>query len=119
MRRSFMNWRDLQVQSGLGRDEHTGGVAADSNFWATDEGEISAGAAQMSTAKPPSFLEELYTLLSHTTQDRGTLLTAGGVHEATPNIGSEDTPTDMKLLTVLRKRRVAAWRTTSENSLKL
>uniref|UniRef100_K3YYS1 Uncharacterized protein n=1 Tax=Setaria italica TaxID=4555 RepID=K3YYS1_SETIT len=87
----------MQVQSGLGRDKHTGGVAADSTFWATDKGETSVGAAQMSTAKPPPFLDELYTLFGHTTQDRGTLLTAGGVREATPSVGTEDNPADMYL----------------------
>uniref|UniRef100_K3YMM6 Myb/SANT-like domain-containing protein n=1 Tax=Setaria italica TaxID=4555 RepID=K3YMM6_SETIT len=87
MRRSFMNWRDLQVQSGLDCDKHTDGVAADSTFWATDEG--------TSTAKPPPFLDELYMLFGHTTQDRGTLLTTGGVRVATPSMGTEDTPADI------------------------
>ncbi|XP_014660706.1 L10-interacting MYB domain-containing protein [Setaria italica] len=97
MQRSFMNRRDLQVQSDLGRDRHTGGIAADSTFWATDEGETSVDAIQTSTAKPPPFLDKLYTLFGHTTQDRGTLLTAGGVREATPSMGIEDTASDMYL----------------------
>uniref|UniRef100_K3ZEI1 Myb/SANT-like domain-containing protein n=1 Tax=Setaria italica TaxID=4555 RepID=K3ZEI1_SETIT len=82
MQRAFMTWRDLQVPSGLGLDKHTGGVVADSTFLVADEEETSAGAAQTSTAKPPPFLDELYTLFGHTTQARGTLLTTGGVRQS-------------------------------------
>ncbi|RCV19175.1 hypothetical protein SETIT_3G363100v2 [Setaria italica] len=139
MQRAFMTWRDLQVPSGLGLDKHTGGVVADSTFLVADEEETSAGAAQTSTAKPPPFLDELYTLFGHTTQARGTLLTTGGVREATPSVGTQDNPADRhldpcllavlvtclkgqpgtKLLTVLRKRKVATWWTMLENSPKL
>ncbi|TKW32740.1 hypothetical protein SEVIR_2G187600v4 [Setaria viridis] len=139
MQRAFLSWKDLQVQSGLGCDKETGGVAADSTFWDDDEGETSAGAAQTSSAKPPLFLDELYTLFGHITQDRGTLLTAGGIREATPSMGIEDNAHDFyldpwllvvlvtclkgqpgkSLLTILRKRKVAAWRTMSGNFPKL
>ncbi|RCV35194.1 hypothetical protein SETIT_7G221000v2 [Setaria italica] len=47
------------------------------------------GAAQPSSVKPPPFLDELYTLYGRDTQDRGTLLTAGGIREVTPSVGTE------------------------------
>nr|XP_034569486.1 uncharacterized protein LOC117833990 [Setaria viridis] len=56
-----------------------------------------AGAAQTSFAKPLPFLDELYTLFGNTTQDRGTLLPAGGIHEATPSMGTEDDAHDFYL----------------------
>uniref|UniRef100_K4AJW4 Uncharacterized protein n=1 Tax=Setaria italica TaxID=4555 RepID=K4AJW4_SETIT len=84
MRRAFQSWKDLQVQSGLGRDKETGGVAADFSFWDDDEGETSAGAAQTSSAKPPPFLDELYTLY-------------GRIREATPSVGNEANAHDFYL----------------------
>uniref|UniRef100_K3YD37 Myb/SANT-like domain-containing protein n=1 Tax=Setaria italica TaxID=4555 RepID=K3YD37_SETIT len=95
MRRSYMHWRDLQVHTGIGRDKNTGGVAADDTFWATNEEETSASADQASNAKPPPFVEEIHMLFGRTTQDRGTLLSAGGVCEPTLATGSEDTQADM------------------------
>uniref|UniRef100_K4AKV9 Myb/SANT-like domain-containing protein n=1 Tax=Setaria italica TaxID=4555 RepID=K4AKV9_SETIT len=99
LRRAFQSWKDLQSQSGLGRDKQTCGVAADSSFWDDDEGEISAGAAQPSSqpsfVKPPPFLDELYTLYGHDAQDRGTLLTAGGIREATPSVVTEANAQDL------------------------
>jgi hypothetical protein len=38
------------------------------------------------------FYEELNELFSRTIQDRGTLIGAGGVREATPTTECEDTP---------------------------
>ncbi|XP_034586677.1 uncharacterized protein [Setaria viridis] len=67
LRRAFLSWRDSQIQSGLGRDKQTGGVAADPSFWDDEEAETSAGAAQSSSQpssiKPLPFLDELYELL--------------------------------------------------------
>jgi hypothetical protein len=40
----------------------------------------------------PPFYEELNELFGHTIQDRGTLISAGGVRKATPTTESEDTP---------------------------
>ncbi|XP_004973695.1 uncharacterized protein LOC101777908 [Setaria italica] len=82
MRRAFQSWKDMQAQSGLGRDKETGSVAADSSFWDDNEGETSS-------AKLPPFLDELYMLYGRDTQDKGTLLTAGGIREATPSVGTE------------------------------
>uniref|UniRef100_K3YYX3 Myb/SANT-like domain-containing protein n=1 Tax=Setaria italica TaxID=4555 RepID=K3YYX3_SETIT len=82
LRRAFLSWKDLQSQSGLGRDKQTSGVAADASFWDDDEG-------------PPPFLDELYTLYGRDTQDRGTLLTAGGIREATPSAGTEANAQDL------------------------
>lgn len=36
--RSFTQWRDLQNQSGLGRDKNTGGVTTDPTFWTPEQG---------------------------------------------------------------------------------
>jgi hypothetical protein len=47
---------------------------------------------QASRGKPPPFLDELYTLFGRTTHNRGNLISAGGVHEPSPNYGSQDTP---------------------------
>uniref|UniRef100_K3ZME6 Myb/SANT-like domain-containing protein n=1 Tax=Setaria italica TaxID=4555 RepID=K3ZME6_SETIT len=87
--KAFLSWKDLQSQSSLGRDKQTGGIAADASFWDDDEGETSAGAAQPSSVKSLPFLDELYTLYGYDTQDRGTLLTAGGIREVTPSVGTE------------------------------
>uniref|UniRef100_K3Y0X4 Myb/SANT-like domain-containing protein n=1 Tax=Setaria italica TaxID=4555 RepID=K3Y0X4_SETIT len=99
LRRAFLSWKDLQSQSGLGRDKQTGGVATDAIFWDDDEAETSAGAAQPSFqpsfVKPPPFLDELYTLYGRDTQDRGTLLTAGGIREATPSVGTKANAQDL------------------------
>nr|TKW21620.1 hypothetical protein SEVIR_4G131500v2 [Setaria viridis] len=103
LRRAFLSWKDLQSQSGLGRDKQIGGVAADPSFWDDDEVETSAGAAQLSSqpssqpssVKPPPFLDELYELYGCDTQDRGTLLTAGGIREVTPSMGTEANPQDL------------------------
>ena len=38
LKRSYIQWRDLQNQTGLGRDKHTGGVTADDSYWANEEG---------------------------------------------------------------------------------
>ncbi|XP_012699992.1 L10-interacting MYB domain-containing protein [Setaria italica] len=99
LRRAFLSWRDLQIQSGLGRDKQTGGVATDPSFWDDEEAETSAGAAkpssQPSSVKPLPFLDELYELYGRDPQDRGTLLTAGGIREATPSVGTEGNVADL------------------------
>ncbi|XP_012704447.1 uncharacterized protein LOC105915131 [Setaria italica] len=91
LRRTFVSWRDLQIQSG--------GVAADPTFWEDEEVETSGGAAQPSSqssfVKPPPFIDELYELYGCDPQDRGTLLTAGGIREATPSVGTEGNAADL------------------------
>ncbi|KAJ1287256.1 hypothetical protein BS78_03G417000 [Paspalum vaginatum] len=57
MRRGYIQWRDLQNQTGLGRDKHTDGVAADDSFWETEQ-ETNDEAATRGKL-PPKFLEEL------------------------------------------------------------
>ncbi|KAJ1297332.1 hypothetical protein BS78_01G367300 [Paspalum vaginatum] len=37
MRRGYIQWCDLQNQTGLDRDKHTGGVADDDSFWETEQ----------------------------------------------------------------------------------
>ncbi|KAJ1264799.1 hypothetical protein BS78_08G029200 [Paspalum vaginatum] len=105
LRRAYITWRDLQSRTGLGRDTQTGGIAADDSYWANEEGvheeeeEGDTSAAAANCGKPPKFLEELELLFGRTTQDRGVLLSAGGVRGRTPNSGPEDhpehTPTDL------------------------
>ena len=51
--------------------------------------------SQPSSVKPPPFLEELFELFVHEPQDRGTLLTAGGIREATPSVGTEGNAADL------------------------
>uniref|UniRef100_K3ZLD9 Myb/SANT-like domain-containing protein n=1 Tax=Setaria italica TaxID=4555 RepID=K3ZLD9_SETIT len=108
LRRAFLSWRALQTQSGLGRDKQTGGVDADPSFWEDEEAETSAGAAQTSSQpssfKPPPFLDELYELYGHEPQDRGTLLMAGGICEATPSVGTEGNAQDLYQDPCLLKR---------------
>nr|CAB3467575.1 unnamed protein product [Digitaria exilis] len=88
LKRAYQTWKELQNSSGLGCDRNTGGVAADDTYWDTSS-------EQQTHGKPPPFLEELELLFGHTPQDRGTLLTAGGVRESTPTIGSDDTPQEI------------------------
>nr|XP_034594716.1 uncharacterized protein LOC117856466 [Setaria viridis] len=99
LRRTFLSWTALQNQSGLGHDTQTGGVAADPTYWEDDEADTSGGAvpprSQPSSVKPPPFLEELYELYGHDPQDRGTLLTAGDIREATPSVGTEGNAADL------------------------
>ncbi|KAK8462587.1 hypothetical protein SEVIR_1G230201v4 [Setaria viridis] len=103
----------LQKQSCLGRDTQTGGVAADATYWEEDEEDTSGGDApprsqpssQPTSVKPPPFLDELFELFGHEPQDRGTLLTAEGIREATSSVGTEgnaaDLDQDPRLLVVL------------------
>lgn len=93
-----MTWRRLQKQSGLGRNTQTGGVAADDSFWENEE-EGGTSAAPANCGNPPKFLDELEELFGRITQDRGVLLSGGGVRDRTPSFGTEDpaddTPTDL------------------------
>nr|CAB3480352.1 unnamed protein product [Digitaria exilis] len=93
LKRAYKTWKELQNSSGLGRDRNTGGVAADDTYWIPTQGDTSS--EQQTHGKPPPFLEELELLFGHTPQDRGTLLTTGGVRESTPTIGSDDTPQEI------------------------
>ncbi|KAF8731824.1 hypothetical protein HU200_015764 [Digitaria exilis] len=93
LKRAYQTWKELQNSSGLGRDRNTGGVAADDTYWVPTQGDTSS--EQQTHGKPPPFLEELELLFGHTPQDRGTLLTVGGVRESTPTIGSDDTPQEI------------------------
>ncbi|ONL96635.1 hypothetical protein ZEAMMB73_Zm00001d028652 [Zea mays] len=90
LRRSFLHWRSLQTHTGLGRDSNTGAIEADDSYWGTQQGDPST--PQANRGKPPPFLDELHTLFGRTTQDRGNLISAGGVRDASLNYGSEDTP---------------------------
>ncbi|KAJ1255283.1 hypothetical protein BS78_K268600 [Paspalum vaginatum] len=97
LRRAYTTWRDLQKQTGLGRDTQTGGEAADDSYWANEEeGDTSAAAANR--GKPLKFLEQLELLFGRTTQDKGVLISAKGVRGRTPSYGpeyhQEHTPTD-------------------------
>jgi len=51
--------------------------------------------SQPTSVKPPPFLDELFELFGHEPQDRGTLLTAGGIREATPSVGTEGSAADL------------------------
>ncbi|RCV11372.1 hypothetical protein SETIT_2G180500v2 [Setaria italica] len=116
MQRAFLSWKDLQVQSGLGCDKETGGVAADSTFWDDDEGETSAGAAQTSSAKPPLFLDELYTFMGTEDNAHDIYLDPWLLVVLITCLKGQP---GKSLLTILRKRKVAAWRTMSGNFPKL
>ncbi|XP_004964334.1 uncharacterized protein LOC101753103 [Setaria italica] len=93
----------LQKQSGLGRDTQTGGVSVDATYWEEDEEDTTGGDApprsqpssQPTSVKPPPFLDELFELFGHEPQDRGTLLTAGGIRETTPSVGTEGSAADL------------------------
>uniref|UniRef100_K3ZF50 Myb/SANT-like domain-containing protein n=1 Tax=Setaria italica TaxID=4555 RepID=K3ZF50_SETIT len=91
LRRGFLSWLALQNKSGLERDTQTGGVSADATYWEEDE----EARSQPSFVKPPPFLDELFELFGHEPQDRGTLLTAGGIREATPSVGTEGNAVDL------------------------
>uniref|UniRef100_K3Y268 Myb/SANT-like domain-containing protein n=1 Tax=Setaria italica TaxID=4555 RepID=K3Y268_SETIT len=103
LRRTFLSWMALQKQSGLERNTQTGGVAADATYWEEDEKDTSGGDApprskpssQPTSVKPPPFLDELFELFGHEPQDRGTLLTARGIREATPSVGTEGNAADL------------------------
>lgn len=56
MQRTYMHWRELQQQAGLGRDKNTGGVAADDSYWESEEGDTGAG-EQNRGNPPPSSLK--------------------------------------------------------------
>uniref|UniRef100_K4AIU6 Myb/SANT-like domain-containing protein n=1 Tax=Setaria italica TaxID=4555 RepID=K4AIU6_SETIT len=98
--RAFLTWLSLQNKSGLGRDTQTGGVSADATYWEEDAEDTTGGGAQArsqsSSVKPPPFLDELFELFGHEPQDRGTLLTAGGIREATPSVGTEGNTADLE-----------------------
>uniref|UniRef100_K3YN36 Myb/SANT-like domain-containing protein n=1 Tax=Setaria italica TaxID=4555 RepID=K3YN36_SETIT len=100
LRRAFLTWLALQNKSGLGRDTQTGGVSADATYWEQDQEDTTGGGAQArsqsSSVKPPPFLDELFELFGHEPQDRGTLLTAGGIREATPSVGTEGNAADLE-----------------------
>src|SRR5688572_21499067 len=51
--------------------------------------------SQPTSVKPPPFLDELFELFGHEPQDRGTLLTAGGIREATPSVGTKGNAADL------------------------
>ncbi|XP_014660971.2 uncharacterized protein LOC106804421 [Setaria italica] len=95
LRRQFLGWRALQNSSGLGHDTQTGGVSADATYWEQDQQDTQAR-SQSSSVKPPPFLNELFELFGHEPQDRGTLLTAGGIREATPSMGTEGNFVDLE-----------------------
>ncbi|XP_004986659.1 uncharacterized protein LOC101763124 [Setaria italica] len=95
LRRQFFGWQALQTSSGLGRDTQTGGVSADATYWEHDQQDTQAR-SQSSSVKPPPFLNELFELYGHEPQDRGTLLSAGGIREDTPSMGTEGNFVDLE-----------------------
>nr|TKW28002.1 hypothetical protein SEVIR_3G295400v2 [Setaria viridis] len=111
----------LQKQSGLGRDTQTGGVSADATYWEEDEQDTSGGDApprsqpssQPTSVKPPPFLNELFKLFGHEPQDRGTLLTAGGIHDATPSVGTQGNAADLDQDPPASSAQVTTWSSTS------
>ncbi|KAJ1267754.1 hypothetical protein BS78_07G082100 [Paspalum vaginatum] len=64
LRRTYKHWNN-------------GGVVADDSYWRTEEGDTCD--AEPTRGKPPSFLEELEILFGRNTQDKGNLISAGGV----------------------------------------
>ncbi|KAL6870781.1 hypothetical protein ACP4OV_014629 [Aristida adscensionis] len=108
LKNSYSKWLGLQSQSGLGCQPATGDVVADDSFWQELEGvtrsqhdstgeQLTLGQEppnyqQETRGKPPPFLDELEELFCHTPRDRGTLLSAGGIHDSTPVDESEHTP---------------------------
>ncbi|XP_072148404.1 uncharacterized protein [Setaria viridis] len=95
LRRQFFGWRALETSTGLGRDTQTGGVSADATYWEQDQ-QDTQGRSQPHSVKPPPFMDLLFELYGHEPQDRGTLLSAGGIREGTPSMGTEGNFVDLE-----------------------
>uniref|UniRef100_K3XQC8 Myb/SANT-like domain-containing protein n=1 Tax=Setaria italica TaxID=4555 RepID=K3XQC8_SETIT len=92
MRRAFHSWMSLQKQSGGRRGTSYArplSYSASYLYFYDTTGGDAQPRSQPSSVKPPPFLDELFELFGHEPQDRGTLLTAGGIREATPSVGTE------------------------------
>ncbi|XP_066346739.1 uncharacterized protein [Miscanthus floridulus] len=89
LKKAYLTWKEGLTTTGLGRDPHTGAIAADTEYWETQEVpqpmNSDGSQPEVLRGRQPRYLDQLEALFGDRNRNTGCFVSASGIRDSTPS----------------------------------